>query len=1571
MTGVTLGQFCGTSANDTIPLWSEGHLGHCFQQVAVVSGTHFIFAVCSAYFAGIKQGRIIQNLTRSAAVNIRLLICALQFCAPLLHILLEELWQREKLPLVDVVTGAFVAFSWLVHTCAVWQLRKMHVVHMRGPLVLALTWTLTLVATGFQLQAVILRASRVDQTLDVVTESITFAVAGLQFLYLVTLFPSHRPNIPLLFAPPHVQSVNEEEEPLLRTGAKVRYDGSVSRPDTVELDVAEDNSNWLSKLTFWWVNPLMVKGSHMQLNATGDLFHLPRKLTTTHVEKVFTEKFYPHSIDKLEPSDDEYPEVKVRNGGIEVQDVLEEPPCPDGARKSLGQPVTLMKGLHGAFGMQYYSLGILKLLGDGLGFAGPLLLNLLVSFMENSNEPMLHGYMYALGLFSSTLIGAILSSQFNYQINKVGIQIRAALVTTVYHKALAVSSTSLSGFTTGEVVNFMSTDTGRIVNFCPSFHQFWSLPFQIAVSLYLLHQQVGISFLAGLAFAVLLIPINRWLAIKIGKLSNDMMLQKDARVKLMNEILYGIRVIKFYAWESTFQEKVRRLRQLELKSLRGRKYLDALCVYFWATTPVLISILTFTTYSALGNKLTAAKVFTSVALFNMLISPLNAFPWVINGLMEAWVSVKRLQAFLQLREIDLLSYYSTDEGEADSAVEIRNGSFSWSTADIAVPAAAGSSAADSRRDSGLEDSSASSIFSNCGTQKLEGISLTVPKGQLVGVVGAVGSGKSSLLAAITAEMERQDGRISVANLAGGFGLAAQEAWIQQTTVRNNILFGREMDTGLYERVIRACALEEDLKILPSGDLTEVGENGVTLSGGQKARLGLARAVYQGKDIYLLDDPLAAVDAHVAEHLFSQCIMGLLKDKTRILCTHHTRFLQEADLVVVMEAGRIVKTGPPSEVLNHDIKMPSLKKQEKRQDDSNNDGEKVSSQEEDLVPEPALSREQSLVQEEEREVGSVAFQVYRSYWQAVGACLAPSVLVALFLMQASKNLNDWWLSYWISHSHHNDTISSTHPALAITSSVPSFISPLLLASSNSTTDDVTFYLTVYGALAGANTVFTLFRAFLFAYGGICAARVLHDQLLNSILKAKIQFFDTTPIGRVVNRFSSDMYSIDDSLPFIMNILLAQTYGVAGTIVVTCYGLPWFTVLLLPLAVIYHRIQKYYRHTSRELKRLDSVSLSPIYAHFSETLTGLTTIRGLRAVHRFKHENKTRLECNQRASFSGQVASSWLGIRLQLLGVAMVTGVAFIAVLEHHFQTVDPGLVGLAISYALSVTNLLSGVVTSFTETEKQMVSVERAVQYVKNVPWERAEGVLEVSRSWPKHGAVTWQGVNLTYRQGLPKALDNVTFSINPGEKVGVVGRTGAGKSSLLLCLFRMADIQTGTIKIDDVDIRMVELQRLRSRLAVIPQDPFLFGGTVRENLDPRDVYSNTDLWSILEKCHLKPAVQKLGGLEAEVGEKGKVFSAGQRQLMCLARAILTRAKVLCIDEATANVDQETDRLIQQTIRTEFVRSTVITIAHRTNTIMDSERVLVMSAGRVVEFASPQELLADSTTIFYSLVHKNR
>ncbi|KAK3750705.1 hypothetical protein QZH41_005748 [Actinostola sp. cb2023] len=649
-------------------------------------------------------------------------------------------------------------------------------------------------------------------------------------------------------------------------------------------------------------------------------------------------------------------------------------------------------------------------------------------------------------------------------------------------------------------------------------------------------------------------------------------------------------------------------------------------------------------------------------------------------------------------------------------------------------------------------------------------------------------------------MDKIGGQIYVSSLDNGFGLAAQEPWIQHATVKENILFGQPFDVDKYSAVVDACALEEDLLMLPAGDETEVGENGVTLSGGQKARVALARAVYQDKDVYLLDDPLAAVDAHVAAHLFQHCILGLLREKTVILCTHHTKYLKAADHVIVMQNGRIIHQGLPSEILSKETLMSQISRDFKDVDDDSDL---------DLETEPEenttknVEEDGGLVSEEEKDEGAVKLHVYGSYWLSFGHCLAISILLSLLLMQASRNLSDWWLAYWISHSKtrndRNITIASRGSAISYSSPITNYTSHGIHIVKNS----VTFYLIVYAGFAVSNTIFTLFRAFLFAYGGVKAARVLHQRLLATILAAPVSFFDATPIGRIVNRFSSDMYSIDDSLPFILNIFLAQAYGVAGTIAITCYGLPWFAVLLLPLVLIYYYIQNYYRRTSRT-----------------------TTVEP-----------------------QAMAAAQWLNLRLQFLGVAMVTGVAFIAVLEHHFGTVDPGLVGLAISYALSVTDRLSGMVTSFTETEKQMVSVERAVQYIEDIPSEQSGNT-----------------------------------------KIGIVGRTGSGKSSLFLVLFRMVKIQEGVVIVDGVVVASLPLEAFRSRLAIIPQDPFLFSGSVRSNMDPWSQYSDADLWTMLQRCHMNTAVRDLGGLDADVGERGRNFSVGQRQLICLARALLSRAK---------------------------------------------------------------------------------
>ncbi|XP_077991202.1 ATP-binding cassette sub-family C member 10-like [Glandiceps talaboti] len=1599
-------QLCG---NKSIQAWQDNNFGQCFVDLVFVIGSHSLFAICSAFYLGRHHTNHVRRFepnTRFYWISICRVIVALSLAILPWTYVITQILCKIHLEIIDYVTSSVVCITWIIHAITLWHLLRLGqpLNKGRGPMLLIMMWLLTVATICVQLRSAILFfEDKSNSNVDNVEQAgVIIAVGGLQLLYLLLLLPTVKSGATHVRVLDSINAdISEDEgegDPLL----------PYMQTEEHELGIAEDEANILSKLTYWWVQPLMVKGSKGHLKSSEDLFQLPRKIRTDDISVSFMRALQnraSRSLTKLDilldAKQDETQEDACRYEEVTSKQRLSESDLPQKKRTLSDNEnidVTLLQALHKCFGLKFYSLGLLKLISDCLNLAGPVLLNYLVSYMERPTEATRLGYYYAAGLLLTTFLSAMCSVHFNYLVNKISLQARAALVTSIYHKALSVGSTTLSKFSTGEIVNFMSTDVDRVRNFGVSFHAFWSLPVQVAIAFYLLYQQIQLTFLVGVGVMVLLIPLNYMLAMKIGKLNQDLMKRKDNRVKMISEVLFGIRVIKFFAWERHFTDKINFLRADELKSLRGIKYLDAFCVYFWATTPVLISLLTFATYAATGGQLSAAKVFTCVALFNILVVPLNAFPWVLNGLMEAWVSVNRLQTFMNLQDMDLSKYYHQGpiSGNQDTCMAIQSGEFQWKwqqQADCKNLDDSGSQC-ELLTDNGDDNDSALGIDSTqgdtvqqSGVLALTDINLSIRKGQLIGVIGNVGSGKSSLLAAITGEMKRCDGDIWVECLNEGFGLSTQEAWIQQATVKDNILFGMPYIHHKYNAVLDACALREDLKILPAGDLTEIGENGVTLSGGQKARVALARAVYQDKDIYLLDDPLAAVDAHVAAHLFTQCIMGLLANKTRILCTHHTKYLKAADLVVVMSEGKILNAGPPSIVLDETAPTFIMRDEDDEQDskarakstnfsDEEVDGLTITSQN-------TSEQDGTLIEEEGKEVGVVKLHVYWSYWKAIGKCLAPAILLSLFFMQASRNTSDWWLSYWVTHSHQTNNASNISHVGFLLGSGQGPVQPtywfiasqgiyqqIASPASNGKDSDIEFYLTVYGSIAVVNSICTFCRAFLFAYGGICAARILHKRLLSSILKAPVVFFDVTPIGRIINRFSSDMYEIDDTLPFVMNILLAQLYSLFGSIVVTCYGLPWFTILLVPLAIFYYYIQHYYRQTSRELKRLSSVTLSPIYAHFSETLNGLVTIRALRASDRFQSDNNDKLNTSQRAQFSTLAASQWLAIRLQMIGVAIVTGVAFIAVLEHHLQSVNPGLVGLALSYALSITSLLSGVVTMFTETEKEMVSVERTVQYIEDVEPEKNHAIIEAPLSWPRAGCIIFHDIHMAYRPGLPNALNGVSFTTKPGEKIGIVGRTGSGKSSLFRVLFRMQLIQSGSVCIDGIDISHLDLTELRSRLVIIPQDSFLFSGSVRENLDPTQCYTDNELWNVLGRCHLRKVVEKLGGLDADVAERGKHFSVGQKQLVCLARALLTKAKVLCVDEATASVDQETDQFLQQTILEEFASHTVLTIAHRIHTIVGCDRTLVMDKGKVAEFDTPDNLLSDKNTLFYGLVNKN-
>ncbi|XP_069708549.1 ATP-binding cassette sub-family C member 10 [Phaenicophaeus curvirostris] len=1534
-----LAGLCGTSPEDPFPVWVHGSIGHCFNQLALNVIPHVILAVVSACFLGTPRSGSGAPCRTGWGFRITAsFVLAGLFLADTIPATIS---QQELGPVyLEVLANGIATLTWLTHGLALLILFRSFHGSTRAPVILALLTLLPLPSFIFTL--VWYYQSGTAWSPAHPAASSRFAILCLQLASL------------LMYMIGYLLPTTGRQD-FLSVNRSWQEDPHISEPGIPvpeQQGVAEDGESLLSRFFYVWMNPLMKRGYQWKLNQPQDVYVLPRKLQAARV----CDRFYACWQKKAVLHQVEEETVSLTSPIIAGGDGSSN--APDSSHHAQ-EAVRLFSVLHVAFGLRFYSLGLLRLAGSLLDFSGPLLLNMLVNFMESRQEPLSHGVLYAIGLFAGSFLGALLRNQFNYEVNKVSLMVRAAVISAIYRKALRVSSTSLARFTTGEIVNFMSTDTGRLVNFCLSFHEVWSLPFQFSITLYLLYQQVGVAFLGGLALALLLVPINKVLANRIMMNNKEMLKHKDSRVKLMTEFLCGIRVIKFYTWEKHFSTRINAFRAKELQKLRAVNYLDALCVYLWAALPIIISITIFITYVLLGHQLTAAKVFTALALVGMLVLPLNSFPWVLNGTLEAKVSLDRIQRFLELMDQDLETYYALDSpSDTAAAMEMRCAAFSW------VP---------------VEEQSTKQPLST-GTLQLHIENLSVRKGMLLGVVGKVGSGKSSLLAAITGELIKQGGRLYVCDLEQGFGLTTQEPWIQFTTVRENILFGREYDARLYEEVVEACALSEDLNILPAGDQTEVGENGVTLSGGQKARIALARAVYQEKDLYLLDDPLAAVDADVANHLMQKCVLGVLKHKTRILCTHRTEFLEKADALLLIDNGRIVKTGTPADILPLVEAFNKFKDGDKRQKDEAPDEQ---GQEEAIETEAEESTQTNhlIHKEEEKKEGAVAFHVYKAYWQAVGSCLALSILFSLLLMQASRNISDWWLSHWISSISQTantsvmvSSASLPSPQLLLFSTVGLVSTVQALDSSPVPSNgslDVNFYLIVYGGIAGANSLFTILRAFLFAYGAIRAATVIHNRLLQRVLKATITFFDTTPTGRILNRFSSDLYCVDDSLPFVLNILLANMYGLLGMLVIITYGLPWVGLVLLPLGALYFSIQHYYRRTSRELKRLYSITLSPIYTHFSETLSGLSSIRAMRATQRFELENQLRLEQNQRCLFASNTAMQWLDIRLQMIGVAVVTAIAGIAIVQHQKQLANPGLVGLVLSYALSVTNLLSGLISSFTLVETMMVSVERTEEYTTDIPMESQDKLVQVADDWPSQGLVEFQQVVLAYRAGLPNALNGVNFTVYPGEKVGIVGRTGSGKSTLFLALFRMLELKSGRILLDGVDSKLVGLEELRSRLAIIPQDPFLFSGSIRENLDPQGKWTDAELHEVLEQCHLRDVITQMGGLDSELGERGKSLSVGQRQLVCLARALLTQAKVLCIDEATANVDQKTDQLVQHTIRQRFADKTVLTIAHRLNTILDSDRVLVMQAGRVAELDTPTRLSQKDGSLFQHLLHSRQ
>ncbi|KAF3708249.1 Canalicular multispecific organic anion transporter 1 [Channa argus] len=1187
-----------------------------------------------------------------------------------------------------------------------------------------------------------------------------------------------------------------------------------------------------------------------------------------------------------------------------------------------------------------------KLLQDLLAFASPQLLKLMISFTQDTSSYTWEGYLYAVLLLVVAILQSLFLQQYFQRCFVLGMKVRTALIAAVYKKALVVSNDTRKESTVGETVNLMSADAQRFNDVTNFIHLLWSCPLQIILSIAFLWLELGPSVLAGLAVMVLMVPINGLLATKARKIQIKNMEFKDKRLKIMNEILNGIKILKLYAWEPSFQMQVEDIRGQELKVMRKFAYLTSVSTFIFSCAPALVSLATFAVFVGVStdNVLTAEKAFTSISLFNILRFPLAMLPMLIAAIVQTAVSKKRLEKFLGGE--DLESDIVRHDPSFNSAVTVCDGSFAW-------------------------DREAAPLLKN--------VSLDIKPGRLVAVVGAVGAGKSSLISALLGEMHSTKGFI---NIQGSLAYVPQQAWIQNATLRDNILFGCPNEESRLQQVIEACALAPDLELLPGGDLTEIGEKGINLSGGQKQRVSLARAAYSQADIYLLDDPLSAVDSHVGKHLFDKVIgpNGVLKDKTRILVTHGVSFLPYVDEIVVLVNGCVSEIGSYnslresrgafSEFLDTYAKEQTnqtLSESDRCQetidvelipegDDNTLDSPLEDTVSVTLMRENSIRRSkrqgsvrlrkncslkkservdesnkgQRLIEKEAMETGQVKFSVYLQYLRAMGWGYAIMVFVVYFIQNAAFIGQNLWLSEWT-----NDAVvyyNKTYPAWKRDMRVG-----------------------VFGALGVAQGLFVFFGTLIMANAAITASRILHSRLINNILRVPMVFFDTTPIGRVVNRFAKDIFTVDETIPQSFRSLLMCLLGVLGTLFVICLATPFFTIIIIPLAFIYYFVQRIYVATSRQLRRLDSVSRSPIYSHFGETVSGLSVIRAYGHQDRFLKHNEKTIDENIKNVYPWIVSNRWLAIRLEFLGTLVVFFAALFAVISRN--SLDSGLVGLSISYALNVTQTLNWLVRMTSELETNIVAVERVSEYTEIENEAKWVTDTRPPEKWPEAGRLQFENYKVRYRPGLDLVLHGITCDINSTEKIGIVGRTGAGKSSLTNCLFRIIEAAEGRIIIDGIDISTIGLHDLRNRITIIPQDPVLFSGTLRMNLDPFDKFTDEQIWRVLELSHLKDYVAGLQeGLKHEVSEGGENLSVGQRQLLCLARALLRKSRILILDEATAAVDLETDNLIQTTIRKEFSHCTVLTIAHRLHTIMDSSRVMVLDAGKIVEFDTPRNLL---------------
>lgn len=1186
----------------------------------------------------------------------------------------------------------------------------------------------------------------------------------------------------------------------------------------------------------------------------------------------------------------------------------------------------LLRALHGSLGGRFWLGGFFKIGNDLSQFVGPTILNLLLQSMQEG-DPSWNGYIYAFSIFAGVGLGVLSEAQYFQNVMRVGFRLRSTLVAAVFRKSLKLTHESRRKFASGKITNLMTTDAESLQQVCQQLHSLWSAPFRIILSMVLLYKELGVAALLGSLMLVLMFPIQTFVISRSQKLTKEGIQRTDKRIGLMNEILAAMDTVKCYAWEQSFQSKVQSIRNDELSWFRKSQLLGACNSFILNSIPVVVTVVSFGVYSLLGGDLTPAKAFTSLSLFAVLRFPLFMLPNLITQVVNTQVSLKRLEELFLAEERILVPNPPLDP--ALPAISIKDGYFSW----------------DSKEE----------------RPTLSSVNLDVPVGSLVAIVGSTGEGKTSLVSAMIGELPPKPDTNTNVTIRGRVAYVPQVSWIFNATVRDNILFGSPFQPLRYEDAIKVTALQHDLDLLPGGDLTEIGERGVNISGGQKQRVSMARAVYSDSDVYIFDDPLSALDAHVGRQVFDQCIKDKLRGKTRVLVTNQLHFLPNVDKIIVVHDGMVKEEGTFEDLSSNgplfQKLMENAGKMEEQVEETKTEAidqevKKSTENGEIKIENVLLKSEQKkvdskqgksvLIKQEERETGVVSWKVLARYKNALGGLWVVIILLSCYVLtEVLRVSSSTWLSTWTDQS----SPKSHGPG---------------------------FYNMIYALLSFGQVLVTLTNSYWLIISSLYAAKKLHDAMLNSILRAPMVFFHTNPLGRIINRFAKDLGDIDRNVAVFVNMFLQQVSQLLSTFVLIGIVSTISLWAIMPLLILFYAAYLYYQSTAREVKRLDSITRSPVYAQFGEALNGLSTIRAYKAYDRMAAINGKSMDNNVRYTLVNMSANRWLAIRLETLGGIMIWFTATFAVMQNQRsenQKAFASTMGLLLSYALNITNLLTAVLRLASLAENSLNAVERIGNYIE-LPSE-APLVIESNRpppGWPSSGVIKFRDVVLRYRPELPPVLHGISFTITASEKIGIVGRTGAGKSSMLNALFRIVELERGQVLIDEYDVSRFGLLDLRKVLGIIPQAPVLFSGTVRFNLDPFSEHNDADLWEALERAHLKDVIRRNAlGLDAEVSEAGENFSVGQRQLLSLARALLRRSKILVLDEATAAVDVRTDALIQKTIREEFKSCTMLIIAHRLNTIIDCDRVLLLDAGQVLEFDSPEALLSNEESAFSKMV----